>query len=542
MLDGIAVLGAFLAGLFFFSKRALRYLRFFQQEQYNHKRFISWYKERLAFDRMGSPIAVVAGVLCFVFAGSKLLCLVVSLLAGAILCAGITLEEDPRKTGKLRLNMTQRATRIYHISFVIFGAAALLGALCALKCSTSPGAWAWLWQIVLFQATPFLVPLADLALKPAEKRVQEGFIAEAKARLAKTGPYVIGITGSYGKTSTKAMLGELLNNCLGPTFWPEKGVNSAMGITREIREKMRPYHRYAVIEMGMFQRGSIKKLCDLVPPRAGIVTAVGAMHLERAGSLENIQLGKAELAQALPEDGILVCNGDNEGARSIASDHRKKTTILYGLREEAGGLDCWASDLKVGADGTSFSLHWQGKTWKARVPQLGEPAVSNALAAFSMACALGADPEYAIACMGSLEPVENRLQLQRANGVLRLRDAYNSNPVGFASALKVLSQLEAKRRVLVTPGMIELGSRQYDENFSVASQAAAVCDQVLLVGDTNRQAFEEGLRKGGFAPEKLKTFDRMVDALAHFESEAAEGDVLLIENDLPDLYEGTVRF
>ncbi len=368
-------------------------------------------------------------------------------------------------------------------------------------------------------------------------------MADAKEILADYDPYVIGITGSYGKTSTKAILGSLLE-AIEPTFWTPGSINTEMGITRQIRENLKRQQRLAIIEMGAYQIGSVAKLCRLTPPDAGLVTAVGVMHLERFGGIENIYKAKCELPQAIDPTGLLVCNGDNSGARKMASEYPKATTILYGLEPELGHLDCWMSDIVATMDGTTFNLHWQKEVYAGFTKLLGVPMLSNLVGAFAMCCALGKNPEYVIAAIRSIEPANNRLNLRKNGDGFILDDSYNSNPIGFASALEVLEGLPGGRKILMTPGMVELGDLQAAENRQVALKAAEVCDLVIVVGDTNKQDLMTGLKEGGLSEDKILTFDNRDKALAHLMSKEFKqpADMILIENDLPDLYEAEMKF
>jgi UDP-N-acetylmuramoyl-tripeptide--D-alanyl-D-alanine ligase len=545
MLTKVASLLFLVATLAFATRRILSYLRYFQQEEYNERRFVAWLKSNRALDSRGT-VCAVAVMLPALFIVSDLF----NLLAAAV--GGITLlwiaylsEEDPRKTGKLKLNMTQRARKIHLVScglLVLLAAPALL--LVTLFCPCPPLLFGILagYSIVLIQSPPWLLLPANKLLSPFEKRLQGYYLADAKRILADVDPYIIGITGSYGKTGAKAALGDLLQQCLSPTFWPKKSINTVMGITRTIREELKSYHRYAVIEMGAYNIGSIKRLCDFTPPKAALVTAVGIMHLERFGSPENVYKAKSEIAQAVPVDGVLVCNGDSPNARRMSRQYDKGTTLLYGLDLGAGHLDCYASNLLFDESGSSFTIHWNGQQLAARTPLLGRPAVSNILGAFTLACALGADPTYAIAVIASMQPVDNRLVLDRSGSVSFLRDAYNSNPTGFAAALEVLGGLPAQRRILITPGMIELGDLQSEENRRIAALAAEVCDLIIVVGKANRDALVLGLDDAHFEQDKRRIVASRDDAFELLRNEQRSGDLILIENDLPDLHENSVRF
>jgi UDP-N-acetylmuramoyl-tripeptide--D-alanyl-D-alanine ligase len=530
--------------LIFGWRRTLSYLRYFQQEEYNNTRFWNWIKENRAFDSRGSMafLAVAIGALVF-----PSLSAVFALLALAVLCVvAYQVEGDPRTTGKIRLNMTDRATKTAWLAYAMLATSAAIPLMwlgCSCTCSSgNVVAMTALVDTVVTSAIPFFLMLAVTILAPVERRLQAHYVNEAKQILKDVNPYTIGITGSYGKTGAKAALGDLLNQCLGSTFWPKKSINTVMGITRTIRETMKPHHKYAVIEMGAYNIGSIKRLCDFTPPKASLVTAVGIMHLERFGSPENVYKAKSEIAQALPQDGILVVNGDSPNARRMAQEHKRATTLLYGFDLSAGPLDAVATDITFDDKGTTFTIHWKGEKYPGRTPLLGRPALLNALGAFTMACALGAKPEFAVACMANLQPVDNRLVLDKTSTVSFLRDAYNSNPTGFEAALEVLRALPAERRIVITPGMIELGDQQFEQNKNLARMAASSCDLFFLVGHINREAILAGLKEAAFPQTKIIMADTRDEAFRLLGEHQKKGDLILIENDLGDLHEGKVRF
>jgi UDP-N-acetylmuramoyl-tripeptide--D-alanyl-D-alanine ligase len=243
----------------------------------------------------------------------------------------------------------------------------------------------------------------------------------------------------------------------------------------------------------------------------------------------------------------------------MAQEYKKKTTLLYGLDAGKGQLDATIYDITATDKGSQFKIKWQGQEYDAFVGLLGKPMLSNVLASFTMACALGLAPEIVIAALRNVKAESNRLEPVRAaigslkignNGhapiksgqILRLNDAYNSNPIGFDSALEVLAAISGKRKILVTPGMIELGEKQEAENKRASIKAAKICDLVLVVGETNKQALVEGLRSGGLAEERYKTFETMRAAFGHLSEYCEDGDVVLIENDLGDLYEADLVF
>jgi UDP-N-acetylmuramoyl-tripeptide--D-alanyl-D-alanine ligase len=532
-----------IAVILFYVRRSLRYLQFFQQEEYNSSRFVNWWFEKRAFDTRGSLVALVVGGLGLAVAENSLATLGLCVVGGLVLIAASWTEEDPRKVGKIKLNMTDRLTAIYQLSIGLYAAVVvgILWLISSLGYGVAP--ILWLTSVTLIQSAPLWLMLANAILWPNESKKQQAFMAEAKEILADYDPYVIGITGSYGKTSTKAILGSLLE-AIEPTFWTPGSINTEMGITRQVRENLKRQQRLAIIEMGAYQIGSVAKLCRLTPPDAGLVTAVGVMHLERFGGIENIYKAKCELPQAIDPNGLLVCNGDNPGARKMAGEYPKATTVLYGLEPELGHLDCWMSEIEATMDGTTFNLHWHNEIYAGFTKLLGVPMLSNLVGAFAMCCALGKNPEYVIAAIRSIEPANNRLNLRKNGDGFILDDSYNSNPIGFASALEVLEGLPGGRKILMTPGMVELGDLQAAENRQVALKAAEVCDLVIVVGDTNKQDLLTGLKEGGLSEDKILIFDNRDKALAHLMSKEFKqpADMILIENDLPDLYEAEVKF
>ena len=533
------------ATILFFTRRGLRYLRYFQQEEYNSTRFKAWFLEKRTFDTKGTLVAIAAAALSrFATGGDMVICVIICLLAAATLIFVGFQEEDPRKVGKIKLNLTDRATAIYNLALGLEAIATILIIVSTYALGAGDSIYIyWLVAVGLIQSSPLWIVIANGILWPNELKKQQAFLQEAKDILADYQPYTIGITGSYGKTSTKAILGSILE-AIEPTFWTPGSINTEMGITRQIRENFKPQQQIAIIEMGAYQIGSIAKLCRFTPPQAGLVTAVGVMHLERFGGAENIYKAKCELAQAIPADGLLVCNGDNPGARQMAIEYPKATTLLYGLESEIGHLDCWMSDIQASMDGTTFTIHWQGKEYPGFTKLLGVPMLSNLVGAFTMACALGKDPDYVIAAIYNLEPANSRLNLRKNGDGFILDDSYNSNPIGFASALEVLAVLEGGRKILMTPGMVELGDIQAAENRQVALKAASICDLAIVVGDTNKDALKAGLLEGGLAPDKLMEFPNRDLALAYLTSpeHRQAKDMILIENDLPDLYEAIAGF
>jgi len=505
-------------------KRLLAYLRYFQQEGYEHLRFLKWVGVRSLTD----PAFWVPVASAFLFLLDPLLA-VVLFTVGAIVLGLV--QPDPQRSGKIVLRLTWRAQRVLTVSLII-ALAAFVG-LTRLYVDTDVRA-PLMAASFMFALLPLAVVLANAVLAPYERQTQRTYYAEAVSQLAHVHPFVIGITGSYGKSSSKAMLAHVLQ-FHAPTLAASGSINTVMGVTRHIREDLVPGHKFMVVEMGAYAVGSIKRLCALTPPSAALITAVGDMHLERFGSTEAIFHAKSELAQALPPGGVLVCNADSPNALRIAKQSAHCQVFLYG-EHHAGALDTRIEKIHFTKEGTHFVLQTADRAYTCFTPLLGRPIILNLAGAFTLATAVGVDPEVAVASFRTLKPVSNRLEVVEDAGVTWIRDAYNSNQYGFRAALEVASDLPATRRFLATPGVIELGREQHDVNRTLSREAAMVCDQTVVVSETNRAAFVEGHQEAG-RPERLVPVANRTEAFRWLHEHLRDGDVVILENDLPDLYE-----
>lgn len=510
--------------LFLACWRLLAYLRYFQQEGYDHLRFMRWVNVRSLTDP-AFWLAIASG---FLFLVDTLLA-VVLFSVGAVVLALV--QPDPRHTGKIPLRLTWRARRVLTVAvvftvagFVLFIRVFVAGEVRAPLVAAS----------MMFALLPLALLLADLALTPYERAVQRGYYREAVSQLNRVSPFVIGITGSYGKSSSKAMLAHLLQFD-APTLAATGSINTVMGVTRHIREDLVPGHRFLVVEMGAYAVGSIKRLCALTPPAAGLITAVGDMHLERFGSTETIVRAKSELAQAVPPGGVLVVNADSPNALRIAKVSTDRRVFLYG-EKSTETLATRLEDVHFSKQGTRFVLRTSDRSYDCFTPLLGRPIVLNLAGAFTLATAVGADPDVMVASFRTLKPVSNRLEVIEDAGVTWIRDAYNSNQIGFRAALEVAADLPATRRFLVTPGVIELGREQYAVNKALSRDAAAVCDFTVVVAETNRAAFLDGHREAA-REDRLVMLANRTEAFKWLHEQLREGDIVILENDLPDLYE-----
>lgn len=383
----------------------------------------------------------------------------------------------------------------------------------------------------------YLILAANYINSPLETAINRHYISDAE-RIIKEMPdlRVIGVTGSYGKTSVKFFAGKLLSAKYNVLITPES-YNTTMGVVRTIREKLHPTHNIFICEMGARNPGDIKEICDIVHPEAGIITSVGPQHLESFKTVENVTRTKFELADALPTDGCIYLNLDNE---YIASRPVKTASIGYRLapagQEPYNGVYC-AYDVSVSAKGSSFSLREpNGTVTQLSTHLIGEHNVLNICGAVALARSMGVAMRDIIPRVRRLESVPHRLELLGSAERTIIDDAYNSNPSGAKAALDALNQFDTLK-ILVTPGMVELGEQQDMLNREFGLQAAEVCNFVVLVGEKQTRPISEGLRAASFAADRIAVAETVQEALALADSfMPGRARTILLENDLPDNY------
>ncbi|MBI1390178.1 MAG: UDP-N-acetylmuramoyl-tripeptide--D-alanyl-D-alanine ligase [bacterium] len=521
-----------------------RFLQFFQQEEYDSRRFFAWWLRTQSFERRATLLSLAfVPVSLYVLPESYFLFAASGVLF-ALLIAAAGLSNRPRGAKK-PLVMTSRARRIY------FTALAVQFALLYWISSTLPGYFNAYCTLPYLPVTLFLIAcwfiliplwivLANAILSPYESYTQNVLIREARAILRDFNPVVIGMTGSYGKTSIKHILNHILN-AYAPAIATPGSVNTRMGITRIIRERLKRDHQFFLVEMGAYGIGSIDRLCRFTPPRVGLVTAVGWAHYERFKSLEAVFHAKSELPRSVPEDGFVVLNGDDPYCRRMA-EVTGATAYFYGQNPDAGPLHCRLSEIELTPAGTRCVFETEAGRHECVMPIFGEHQAMNAAGAYLAALQLGVPALTAVAALQTMPQIEHRLTVNKdASGVTIVDDAYNSNPSGFACALRTLRVVEGQRKILVTPGMVELGAREAQEHEVLAPLIADTCDIVCLIAPDRVPAFPEALRRAGLG-ERLHEFESLARAREFLNAELRAGDVILYENDLPDLYEETCAF
>ncbi|MEX2477045.1 MAG: UDP-N-acetylmuramoyl-tripeptide--D-alanyl-D-alanine ligase [Gracilimonas sp.] len=380
---------------------------------------------------------------------------------------------------------------------------------------------------------PFFILLSGLLTKPVETFIQNGFKRQARKKLASIPDLqVIAITGSYGKTSTKFMIRDLLkerfNVCSTPGSY-----NTPMGICKVINNDLQSHHQILILEMGARYEGNIQELCDIAKPDLSVVTNVGVAHLETFGSQDVIAREKGKLVDNLVAGDVAVLNADDPRVSKMGADRDEIDRILVGL--ENGEIR--GSNISYDTSGMEFDVEIGDEKERFQTKLLGAHNVQNLLLAVGLGKHFGIRLKTMALAAERIEPIEHRLELKHQGELFVIDDAFNSNPVGAKNAVEILSQFNSGQRIIITPGMVELGEIEEEENRKFGSAIGkANLDLVVLVGEERAQPILEGIREHDTTAMNVRVVNNLFEANDLVKKHARAGDVILYENDLPDVY------
>ncbi len=503
--------------------KARREVHIMQQNSYFISRYWTWWTKNL---KLVLAPAEVCGLVLGLLAIFLPPVTVVSLLLW-IAVFGIGIYRFYTDKPKKALVFTPRAKRLFATMLAI-NALSVFVVFCCFSSN-------YMLFLALLALESFLVLIAASAiLLPVENGINQGFVDDAKKRL-RSMPHlkVIGITGSYGKTSVKHFVARILSEKYNVLHTPGS-VNTTLGVVRIIREQLKPTHEVFIAEMGAKKLGDVAEICDLTRPNIAILTAIGPEHLETFGSMENVQKCNFELPQSIGADGLNILNADYELVKQFSGNNGEK--IFYGVEDT--NAEFFGTNIQYTATGMTFDLLQNGqKIQTLETKLLGAHNVSNIVAAVAVAYKLEVEPAKIAFAVRNLQPVQHRLEIKRnPGGITIIDDAFNSNPTGARMAVEVLGKVQGNKKIIVTPGMIELADEEYAYNKAFGIQIAAVCDYVVLVGPKQTIPIQDGLREANYPESKLYIAKNLNDAIAHLRGITTAGDVVLYENDLPDTY------
>ena len=445
---------------------------------------------------------------------------------------------ERKRMRKLPLVMTARMTRLVVVYVIVLLAVSYGTVALATVIAYFARANMLLVRIrlCLLCITPILVPfyvlLAYYITKPYEKSVQKKYIRNCMAKLYERPDLIkIGITGSYGKTSVKEILKTLLEEKYEVLATPSS-YNTPMGICKTVK-KLQPAHKVFIAEMGARHVGDIKELCDIVHPDYAIINGIVGQHLETFGSLAAIRQTKYEIVESMPS-GAVAYTVDNDNTSELFSDCKIKR-IPAGL-DKSKSPEVYADEIEASSSGSKFTLHYHDKSVVCYSELLGKHNVSNVCLAAAIALEMGLTLEEIAAGVSRLKPVAHRLEIIKVSGgATVIDDSYNSNVRGISAALDVLSYFEG-RKIVVTPGLVELGREQDIENYKFGKRLAFSCDIAVLVGRTASYCIQDGLVDSDFDPDNIIIVKDLEAARKRLIKILRSGDVVLFENDLPDKF------
>lgn len=380
---------------------------------------------------------------------------------------------------------------------------------------------------------PLLVPFVHLIMVPLESIIINGYLVRAKRKL-KSFPNLIkiGITGSFGKTSTKYILNTILSQkykvCMSPHSF-----NTLTGLAKVVNGYLVEENEVLITEMGARSPGDIKKLAKFVDPKYAIITGVGSQHLLSFNKIENIVKTKYELIESLPSDGFAVFNGDNKIAYEMYEKCPVKKAITGNTKKES---EITFTRVRVDKKGTHFTLKIGEKSINCNTKLLGRHNVENIMLCVRMAQELGLTIEEIANGISNLKPVPHRLEMtENEDGTIILDDSYNASVEGCEVALEVLNKF-GKNKIVVTPGLVELGRLEKEENFNFGVKMAKVANIIIIVNKVNLESIKEGVLSTGFDETKIYEAETLDVAKKLMKDILKPGDAVLFENDLPDNY------
>ena len=520
-------------------------LHMLQIEGYNNEKYVAWInnnKDKLypRKDKIfaGSLIAISIASMLISRRGSgnpdhfELLILLIAIVY-------LIIKTKAKYESKKPLIMTNRAKRLMYIStlLVLIDYGILVGMVYLLAGNINRyfPLWAGI-SAVMYLLSAYYMLGANYIAKPIEKKINKKYYDSASEKIRNMKNLTsVGITGSYGKTSTKFAMSTILKEKHKVLNTPES-YNTPMGISKIINDELTDEYTIFIAELGATKIGDIDEVAVLTNPKIGIITSIGPCHLETFKSIDNIMRTKYELIERLPEDGTAIFNYDNEYVRKLA-DKTFRDKLLYGIKNTSD-THVYATDIVVGNTGSRFKLCIKGAgEIECETKLLGEHNISNILAGAAVANVLGLSLKEIAMGISKIESVEHRLQLiDPGTGVIVIDDAFNSNPEGAKAALDVLDSFNGKRKIIITPGMIELGELEEEENEKFGENIAQVCDIAILIGKKRTVPIYRGLKIRQFNESNLYVVNSLSEASELLKILTRVNDVVLFENDLPDTY------
>ena len=511
----------FVLFLFYFLRTNRKGLHMLQLEHYYKDRYIKWVKQNfnIVFDFKKIILLFISSVVLAL--GYEEIGFILTVITYILLFITIPMRKE-----KKPFVVTKRVYRqlfIYLILVVIFGVLVNV-----FKDSLS----VILLNIIAMISYVFVYIVA-LITTPIEKSINKNFCKKASNKLKEIQDLkILGITGSFGKTSTKYVINTILSqkyNCL----MTPASYNTTMGVVKTINEDLKPIHNAFICEMGAKYIGDIKEICDIVCPNIAVITAVGPQHLDTFKNIENVSKTKFELVNSLDDkEGLAFLNWEDENIKKVKIN---KKFVKYGLHKDS---DYYAENIEITEKGSSFDVVMpNNRKINIKTKLLGKLNVLNIVCGVAVADKMGLSEEQIKMGVKFIKPVEHRLELRpNPNGSIIIDDSYNSNERGAKMALEVLGSFENKKRILITPGIVELGNKAYEINKNLGKEATKYSDFIILVGEKQAGPMLAGIKETKYSKKQFMVAKNLDEAIKKMYELMDTNTVVLLENDLPDNY------
>jgi UDP-N-acetylmuramoyl-tripeptide--D-alanyl-D-alanine ligase len=519
------------------AKVILFYLYLWQLKEYRILRFLDHFRTEKGKNLLFSKLIFLKFILVLAFFVCPLYFLLFLIILYFSECAKVLIDFF-KKTLKKPI-LTKKAVFLISAALILE-----ISVLLILFLGVKEIIWGAFWLLVFDILTPVIISLIVFIFQPLTVLWRNKIIKKAKKKRAEFKDLlVIGITGSYGKTSTKEFLATILSEKFN-VLKTKEHQNTEVGVSQCILNDLQPGHEIFICEMGAYQRGEIKLLADIARPKIGILTGINEQHLATFGSQKNIIKAKYELIESLPEDGLAIFNGDSPYFLELYQKTMIKKRIYSlqssisraiakgkeeGLSSSLSGKppDIWAHNIRMEKDSVSFRAYLKDDSADFKVKVLGVQNVLNILGAVVVAKELGMSLEEIARVSQKIEPGQSGMQIKKGINGLNVIDAtYSANPDGVIAHLDYLKTWPGKK-VIVMPCLIELGSSSKEVHRRIGQKIGEVCDLSIITTKERFKEIKEGA--GGktiFLENPKKIFEKI-------KSIAREGNVVLLESRVP---------
>ena len=426
--------------------------------------------------------------------------------------------------GKNKLAWTKRLTRLVILYFILISIITLIYFIFLSS----------FWLIALFVIIEFLflqfiLLFCALLLEPFEFLIKKYYIFKTCKKLKNFKGVKIAITGSFGKTSTKNFLEELLKSKYKVCSTP-KNFNTPMGLCKTVLDLLKPDDEVLIVEMGARKRGDIAELMKMVDPDIGIITHIGEQHLESFGNLDNIKKTKYEMCEHMNKQGKIIFDCSSEDTFDLFKKYfGKKYSVNF------KNSFCYVTDLKCSHKGCNFNLHINHQQFKAQTKIVGKYMIFNIASACAVASLLGIEGDDLIKSILKIKPVKHRLELIENANFIIIDDSYNSNLYGGEQACECLDLFKGKK-IVISPGLVEQGNKQYELNYRLGKIIGEKCHQFIIMNEINKKALYEGAIAGGMQKNNIFFAQTREEQVALIKRLQDKNCVILFENDLPDIF------